>query len=213
MGLYGNSPNLGWQMEEQQKQADLRQQQGLANINTAFAGFDEDFYNRRAQAYENYALPRLQQQYGLERNTIGFNLANRGITGGSAAKSMYTNLGQEMIRQQQGIVDTGQQYANQLRQQIATAKSNLISELGASTYPSATAQQALAAASQFNAPSPFAAATGSAFDAFNTGLLTQQALASAQNVPAYNLPSNLPQGFEGDSGSAPLPDSSYTVNA
>ena len=129
--------------------------QGTQNINQAFSGVDQGFYNQRAQAYQNYALPQLAQQYNQFKNQSGFNLANRGLFGSSTGNKQYSDLSQQAGVAQQAIVDTGTSQAQALQNQVEAQRNTLLNQLYQSADPAGAAQGATAAAAGFQMPQTF----------------------------------------------------------
>lgn len=142
------------QATENKRQAAIKQ--GTQSINQAYAGFTPGFYQQRAQAYTDYALPQLSQQYGQMKNQIGFNVANRGYFGGSAANKQISDLNQQMGVQKQGIVDAGITQAQQLQNQVEQQRNTLLGQLYQSADPGQVGQQATATAASFQYPTPVA---------------------------------------------------------
>lgn len=141
------------QQQEQQRQAAITK--GTADINKAYAGFTPEFYQQRAQAYVDYAMPQVSQQYRQARNQIGFNLANRGLFGGSASGQQFSDLNRTMSQATQGVYDTGQSQAQQLQSNVEAAKNQQLSYLYQSADPSAAGAQAVSSAASFAQPSTF----------------------------------------------------------
>jgi len=139
---------------EKKRQAAITQ--GTASIDKAFSGFDDDFYNQRAKAYQDFALPQLSQQYHNTRNQILFNLANRGLLRSGTANAQWSKLQDTTNQSKQEIVDQGISQAQQLRRQVEGQKENLLNQLYQSADPASAARNATAQAASFTAPSTFA---------------------------------------------------------
>src|ERR1041385_4495980 len=88
----GGTPDYAGQAAKAEKQRQQAIDTGLGRINNVFGQFDPQFYQQRAQAYTNFAMPQLGQQYRQTRNQIGFNLANRNLTGSSTAVQQWSDL-------------------------------------------------------------------------------------------------------------------------
>jgi hypothetical protein len=167
------SSNAGSQIAAQQAQQQQLTNQAVGNINQAFSGFTPQWFNQASNAYSNWAVPQLQQQFQQNQNGLNFQLANQGLLGSSQQQTgqnaLQTNqnqaqqqIGQQALAQQQG-----------LQQQVAQQKSNLIGQAQTATNPTATGQQALTAASQFAIPSSFQP-LGNLFSNFATQYLGNQ---------------------------------------
>ena len=137
-------------LQNQQQQAI---QQGTQQVNQIFSQFNPAFYQGRAQAYENYAMPQLQQQFGQEKNNLSYDLYNRGLQDSSAGRGLGNSLANEMTVQTQNIANQGNQQALDLQRTLTGEQANVLNQLQTSANPSQAAQQALAYASQAQAPS------------------------------------------------------------
>lgn len=173
------------QQAEAQRQANITK--GMDSINKAFAGYDQNFYNNRAQAFLNYALPQLGQQYQNTRNTLGFNLANRGLSNSSQANKTWSDLYNQLGQAKQSIADQAQQQSNALQTQVSNLKQGVIGQLYQSADPSQATLNTASAISQINQPSAFAQLPNE----FNNLL---QNYYSSQLLNAYRTPAYTPYG-------------------
>lgn len=142
-----------------QQQEALRQQRitkGTQAINKALSGFTPSFYQQRAQAYEDFALPQLAKQYETNRNQVGFNLANRGLLSGSAASKQWQNLAEDLGQAKQQIADTGIAQSQQLQQNVESQRQTLLNQLYQSADPANAASSAVNVAASYAQPSTFA---------------------------------------------------------
>jgi hypothetical protein len=151
-GLFGDDPPSPKQYAESL----FKQGKLFSQNNQTFTGFQPSFYNQRATDYVNYALPQLATQYQNTKNSLGFGLANRGLFGGSASDRQMSELDRETGQAKQQIADTGQNQANALQQQVASAKQNAITQLYQTADPSRATATAIDSAAQFRLPSSFA---------------------------------------------------------
>lgn len=155
MGLCGGSdPAAAQRRQENERQAAIRR--GVGNINTQFEGFNDPFYARRKEAYQDFALPELANQFQNTSKQLAYKNANQGLLQSSGARFLNDSLEREMVRQKQGIADMGQQQANQLRQNVENERSTLISQNQSAADPLLASQQAMAQASTLALPSTFA---------------------------------------------------------
>lgn len=154
MGLYSKD-TTGDQIRRQQKKTQAAIEAGQQSIDKAFSGFNEGFYDQRAQDYTNYAMPQLEQQYLGARSNARGSLANAGLLNSSIANNAMTGLRKTLDADQQAVVDSGIAQAQALRERISAEKTNLYSQLAASANPSVASQGALQSAAQFTAPSVF----------------------------------------------------------
>lgn len=147
-----------------------------------FAGYNNDFFNQRARAYEDFALPQLGQQYQTTKNALNFNLANRGLIGGSVSNQENHDLDFTMGQQKQAIADQGQQQAQSLRSDVQNSKLQAMSQLYQTANPAQAQQTALADASRFTAPSAFAPLANGFSNLVNQYSMNQQ-IAGYQQQP------------------------------
>lgn len=150
------TPDYAGQAASQEQQRQNLITKGTKSINKAFSGFDQGFYDQRALAYENYALPQLSQQYNQFKNQIGFNLANRGLFGSSTGSKQFSDLNQQMGIQKQAIADTGRSQAQALQNQVEQQRNTLLNELYQSADPAGAAKAATSTAAGFQVPQAFA---------------------------------------------------------
>jgi len=152
---FSDSPSYGDQAAKQEKARQAAIDQGTSDINNAFAGYNTDFYNQRAKAYQQFALPQLSQQYQQTRNQLMFNLANRGLLHSGAANTQWGQLQRTNAQDKQQIADTGISQSQDLQRQVEGQKSNLIGQLYQAADPASAAKQATATAASFTPPSTF----------------------------------------------------------
>lgn len=188
----GSNNNAADQLRQQQQQQQAWTNQSVANINKAFSGFTPQFYQGIGDAYMNWALPQLNNQYQQTANQLGAKLANQGISRSSGAQNAYNQLQNTNQLNQQQIAGTAQQQSNQLRQQIGQEQSNLYGQAQTATNPSAIGQQALMAAQNFSLPSAFQP-LGNLFSNFANTYLASQ-LGNTYNPATQQLLASLSGG-------------------
>lgn len=164
-----------------------------------FEGFQEPFYEQRAQDYVNFALPTLAEQYRSNRDSIGFGLANRGLGQSSVETKAMSELEREAGKGRQTIADAGLNQANQLRQGVEQARQQAVSQLYQSADPAQALQGAVRNAIGFQQQPVFAPISN-----MFTNLAQQYATQRLLNN--YRQPFGAP-GNEQDFGSflAPIP--------
>lgn len=173
MGMYSSGNDGAEEARRLEQQRNARIKTGLGSINSTFAQFNPQFYEQRKQDYVNYAMPQLYKQLGNTQRQTFYGLANRGLAGSGAAQTAASNLQYEADVQKQGISDTAVQQASALRKEVENQRSQLIAQLQASADPTSAAQQAIASAGVFSAPSPMAP-IGNLFGDFARMYATQQ---------------------------------------
>jgi hypothetical protein len=179
MGCGGGS-DAGAAARAQQQQQQALIDTGTQQVNQIFSRFNPDFYQQKAQAYTNYAMPQLQQQYGKQQRGLDYQLFGQGLQNSSAARSMNNDLNNQMTQATQNIANQGQQQAQQLQQTLVGEQANVLSQLQQSANPSIAAQSAIGYAANAQAPSAFAPIgqmfndLGSVYSANKANQLTNQ---------------------------------------
>jgi hypothetical protein len=157
--------------QESARQA--RIDKGMGAINQKFASFDPKFYDDRAKAYENYALPQEQQQEDRTRRTLAYSLANAGLTDSGSGVTRNAVLDREAAVQKRAIADAGVGSANELRGQVESQRTGLVNQLESTADPNVAATGAYAAASNLRAPTAMQP-VGDLFGDFTRAYVTNQ---------------------------------------
>lgn len=163
---------------------------------TQHAGFDDAVFNKRAQAYQDFALPQVQQQYGDQQKALTFALARGGNLQSSLSSDKNAELDKDYALQKQAVYDTGQDYVNQGKADLATQKASAVSMLQATADPDASynvAQQAaqqLSAMPAFTPLSPVVKNVASGLGTYLTNQQTAESIAKAQQAGGYSLPAS-----------------------
>jgi hypothetical protein len=140
--------------EQEAREARIRDTQ--SRIDTAFGGFNDAFFKDRGQAYENYAMPQLAEQYQTQKKNLVYELARRGLLRASAADTMGQELEMAKQRGQRQIADEALNQENQLRQKVQSNKQQLYAQAQSGLDPSLAVSEAMRVASTVSAPSGFA---------------------------------------------------------
>lgn len=172
----------------QQKAQTLAQNDAVGQVNSAFSGFTPSFYKGIGDAYQNYAMPQLQQQYQSAASGLGFKLANQGLGDSSQGQFLNNQLANTMSQGQTQIGQEAQNQENQLRQSVGQEQANLVGQATVSNNPGAVASQALGVAQGFGTPSTFAP-IGQLFSQFGQQYLGGQT-ANTYGQATNNLNSN-----------------------
>lgn len=133
-------------------------------------GFSDPFYNRRRDAYLEYAMPQLQEQYGDAQAQLAFALSRAGTGSSSVANRRFSTLGRDYGLRQQEIADTAQDYANQARADVATARSNAENLLTSTGNADLAVRQALETATRLQQSAPAFSPLGAVFQNASAGL-------------------------------------------
>lgn len=188
------------QQQADQAQADAaakaeKLRTGMANIDNAFAPFDDTYFAGLAKNYTDYAMPQLQDQYDQAKKDITFALARKGNLNSTTAGDQYALLDRENALNTTNIYSTAQDYANQARSDVASNKSAVQSQLGSTYDADAANSDALERARVLTAPKGFSP-LGQMFTNISA-LAAQSKLASDANpynatygAKSYNTGSN-----------------------
>ncbi|MDE2097297.1 MAG: hypothetical protein KGL39_08650 [Patescibacteria group bacterium] len=182
MGCGSTNAAAGIQAQQQQQQA--LTDQSVQSINSAFSKFNPSFYQGVQNAYTNWALPQVQQQYQTNQQQLGAKLANQGILNSSAANQAKNALSGAMTQAQNTVANSAVQQGNQLQQQVAQEQANLIGQAQSATNPSSLGTQAASVAASIQAPSTFSA-LGNMFQNFGTQYLGGQTGNSYSSILNY----------------------------
>jgi len=130
--------------DEEARQARIRA--GMSSIEQGFRGFDDGFFDNRARSYLNYANPQLASQYDDAQDNLAYNLARSGLTASSEAARNAGELQRQYNTARATIQGEAMNTANEARRNVEANRSELISQLQATSDPTAAANQALARA-------------------------------------------------------------------
>lgn len=170
---YGGGGGAGKEQRRLEAERKAAIQRGMENIDARFAGFDDNFYNRRAQDYENYAAPQVGQQFTRTGNSLTYSLARAGLRNSSVAGQKRAALDIENAQQLRNVADTGRAQANDLRQEVENQRSNLVSQLNASADPGQAGAAALRTAQAYQQPTSFTP-IGNVFEDWTRNYLANQ---------------------------------------
>lgn len=152
----GGSNNAGAEQRQLEAERQARIEQGRAAIDKNFEGFDQNFYDKRAADYEQFAAPQVASQYDNTEKNLVYSLARSGLSGSSVEASKRGALAKENAQQLRNVSDAGQSQANELRRDVEGQRSNLYSQLEASADPGAATNLALRTAQAYERPTSFA---------------------------------------------------------
>lgn len=182
MGFMGGGKNSGSKQadqarrDEQERQARIRE--GTGKIDNIFGQFDDNFYDDRRDAYLNYATPQLDDQYGDAQRELTFSLARSGLLDSSARGEKTGELQKLYDLNRQQITDQALSSANEARNAVENARSDLVGQLNATGDAQGIANSALARASALSKPAAYSPLT-QLFASFTQGIGQQAALERA----------------------------------
>lgn len=175
--------------EEQARQARVRE--GTAKINETFGQFDDNFYNKRREDAASFYNPQFDQQYKDAKDKLTYWLDGSGTTNSSIRAQKEAELQREYDTNRRQVADNSMSYANNARNNVEGARSDLISMLNSSGDAQAAANSSLsraAALTQADTYSPL----GQLFSTFLSGIGQQaqneraSALSNGQYGGRYN---------------------------
>ncbi len=162
---HDNSAELARQEEARRQE---RIAAGTANIESKFAGFNDDFYKKYQDDYTGYYFPQLEDQYGDARKKLTLALAKTGNLMSSAGTNQMGDLQEFYNNQRTGITNQGINARNQFTADVDNMKSQLYSDNRGAADPGSAAAAAAAAASQLQPGLPQSPLANAFADFFNT---------------------------------------------
>jgi hypothetical protein len=167
----GAADDYAREQRAEQKAREARIAFGMKQINSNFDKFDDGFFNKQNQAYLDYAMPQINQQYDHAYNGLQFALARQGIGQSSVGNERVATLGGDYQLNRQAAVDKAREVTQNSRRQIEDARSGVVADLYATADPAAAAKSALSRAAYLNTPqafSPIGQLFMNALDGLNT---------------------------------------------
>ena len=158
---------------------------GKAAIDSAFAGYDDNFYAGQAQNYMDYANPQIEDQYTDAMRGLTRALSRSGLSQSSIAAERKAKIERQLADAQADAARQGQSFANDTRQSLASVKNNLVSQNQSLADPTLIANMAAnqsMAASQLPSYNPVAQIFADA----TAGLATQSQL-EARGKNRYDM--------------------------
>lgn len=191
MGLGGGGANDEAKRARKDEEARQRRiREGTGKIDKVFdKSFTPGFYKGQETAYTDYALPQLDKQYGDAGETLGFDLARRGLTNSSVRAQKEADLGELYELNRQGVVDKAREFGTTAKRGVEDARNDLLLTLQSTADASGAAKSALSRADVLSKP-PAYSPLEDLFLSFTSGLATQAGLERAHSVggpkPRYN---------------------------
>lgn len=126
---------------EEQRAADIAS--GQASINSNFSQFNDDFYDGRSQAYQDYATPQLTDQFDEAQKNLTFNLARGGNLKSQAGIDQVAKLAKQFAFQEANVLTEADRQRQALQTSVNNERQSLFNQLDASADPTAAANGAL----------------------------------------------------------------------
>lgn len=180
----GSGDALNYQ-KEQDRLREERIREGMSNIDAFFEGgvvngerydgFDDSFYNKRAQAYEDYANPQVKRQFRDAQEGLLYGLADSNLLNSSAAVRDFGTLDRELEDSLANVARRGGNLADQSREAVANQRSQLTALVQSTADPTAIRDQlpnvagVLDAADSYSPLANVFEGSTRAIQAYNTG--------------------------------------------
>ena len=170
-----------------------RIRQGTERIGTIFdSNFNDQFFDKRKQAYLDYAKPQLEDQFGNAQKELTFALARGGNLNSSVRGEKAADLQKRFDLGQQEVADKALASSTEARSQVEGARGDLVAMLNATGDAEGAANSAIARSTALSQPAAFSPLSNMFAD-FTSALGTQSALeranaysGGASPAPRYN---------------------------
>lgn len=177
------------------QQADQRQAQvtqGQQNIDAAFTPFNDDYFNKYQQTYEDNYNPQVDDQYKLAQQKERYNEARSGMLDSTPAIFQQDQLNKSYGQQRQTIAGNAINATDVLKNSVQQQKAQLYSLNSSAADPTLASTQAAAAAGTIPS-TPQYSMLGDLF----SGLVNSTSAVAAgnsQNNPYFTPNRGLPGG-------------------
>lgn len=168
------------QAEAQAAEREARILEGQSAIESAFAQFDQPYFDQYSRSIVDYQRPQIQDQFNDVSGKLTAALAGRGMLESTAGANQLSRLGGAFADESARIENEAANAAQQLRGNVENQRSDLFTLNLASADPQAVSASAIGNATALAAPAP-TTAVGRVFDGF---LQPVQAYRSAYNYAA-----------------------------
>lgn len=152
---------------EEERKRQERIGQSIGAIDSSFAGFNPDFYNKYQDDYTGYYYPQLDDQYGDARKRLTLQLAKTGNLTSSAGINKLGDLQEYYNTQRTGVTNQAVEAANKLRSDVDMRKSQLYSDARAAADPGSATNAAISAAEALRPGTPTSPLANTFADFFN----------------------------------------------
>lgn len=188
----GGDGGAAQQARQSEQAREIRVNEGLwgpGGINPIFSQFDDNFYNKRRDAYLDYANPQLSDQYADAHKQLTYALDRNGTLDSTARTGQEANLAKLYNTGKTGISNQALDYENSSRSNISNAKSDLVNELVSTGDSAAIGNEATSRAAAASLPDVYSPVSN-VFSGFTQGLAQQaqleQTAALTGGKPFYN---------------------------
>lgn len=98
-------------------------------IESAFAGYDDNYYGGLASNVVDYYRPQIAQQHEDARRATTFRQADRGNLRSTASARLFGRLDQQRGQAENEAASRGMAYANDVRSQVQSQRANLLNSV------------------------------------------------------------------------------------
>lgn len=158
----GGGSNLGLmfqimeaqQARQREEQRQARISSGREQIDKAFSGIDDSFYNRYGTAVQDYYKPQLAKQYADANKELTYRLADAGTLRSTAANELAADLSQQNDMNVASLNSKADMAKADLRNRVASEKTAATNQLYATEDPQLAADAAMNGVKQINLAQP-----------------------------------------------------------
>ena len=165
-----------------------RVQEGVDNIDSAFAGFNDDYYTGYTNAYTAHYDPQLRDQYDAAVLDARKQLSGQGLLNSSAGVNALKDLSDLFNDAQLDIQGRANTATSDKRTEIENARSNLYAQNESAADPGSASSmansqaQALSAAPQYTVLSDVFGGTLAGLGNYNQNAVSSQAAPSLTSL-------------------------------
>lgn len=126
--------------DEQNRQTAINN--GMGQIDNAFAPFNDDYYKQFERTYSAQARPDLDKQQKDANQEALFGLARAGLTKSGAAAKVYGDIADTRARGDLQVADDARTASAEQRGQVEQQRNSLVGQLNATANANAAGQAA-----------------------------------------------------------------------
>ena len=158
-----------------------RVDEGIDEIEDVFSQYDQDFYDKRSDAYMDYQAPQLQDQYKEGLKELQFALARGGRLNSSTEVAKKAGAAQDLQFQRQEMAGRAMQAAADSEAGVLEAKDKMIKLNLANADPDLAASLSIARSKALNKPPKYDELTD-VFGNITEGLASRQELENRRKL-------------------------------
>ena len=169
--------------KEQDAKRERRIKKGMSDVESFFdggyvdgeyyEGFDDQFFDQRADAFEDYANPRATRQFKDAQEGLLYGLADANLLNSSAAVDDFGTLDRELTQARDDVARRGDNFADGAREAVAGQRANLTNLIQSTADPTAIRSQLGSVADVLNTADSYSP-LGNLFEATTRGASAYQ---------------------------------------